>query len=66
MEGCDEKVHSPLWVSRAGPFLKAKWKKKINNEGFVRENEPVSHQNLSKEGLDSVPHGKRQCFCLWK
>ena len=40
--------------------------KKINNEGFVRENELVSHQNLSKEGLDSVPHGKRQCFCLWK
>lgn len=40
--------------------------KKINSEGFVRENELVSHQNLSKEGLDSVPHGKRQGFCLWK
>lgn len=67
MEGCDEEIkeYLPLWgvLGWAPPQSKGG---KISNEGLVHENELVSSLHLSKERLDSVPCGKRQCFCLWK
>lgn len=68
MEGCDEeiKVHLPLLGVLGWAPPQSKGGRNVNNERLMREKEPVSRQNLSKEGLDSVPHGKRQRFCLWK